>query len=173
MSSVPRMAGSRDVRIEFIVNGRPVETRTLTADGTIRPVEADLLLPHSGWVAARILPSAHTNPIWVQVVRPGHAASPPERALVSRRPWISAGGRSATRSSRKSGRLPKPPTTGLGPSTSACSTKGSSDEASRTANSSPGACSSRSASPPSRRDTRRTGLLPARGKCRPTAGSGR
>ena len=45
----------------------PVETRTLTADGTIRPVEADLLLPRSGWVAARILPSAHTNPIWVQV----------------------------------------------------------------------------------------------------------
>jgi len=62
-----RIAGTRDVTIEFIVNGRPVETRTLTADGAVRPVEADLTLTRSGWVAARILPSAHTNPIWVQV----------------------------------------------------------------------------------------------------------
>jgi hypothetical protein len=62
-----RVGGSRDVTIEFIVNGRPVETRTLRADGAIRPIEADLVLPRSGWVAARILPSAHTNPIWVQV----------------------------------------------------------------------------------------------------------
>jgi hypothetical protein len=62
-----RVGGSRQVTIEFIINGRPVESRTLTADGTIRPVEADLALPRSGWIAARILPSAHTNPIWVQV----------------------------------------------------------------------------------------------------------
>jgi hypothetical protein len=62
-----RLAGTRDVEIEFIVNGRPVETRTLTADGVIRPIEADLTLTRSSWVAARILPSAHTNPIWVQV----------------------------------------------------------------------------------------------------------
>jgi hypothetical protein len=62
-----RIGGSRDVKIEFIVNGHAVETRTVTADGVIRPVEADLTLTRSGWVAARILPSAHTNPIWVTV----------------------------------------------------------------------------------------------------------
>jgi hypothetical protein len=62
-----RVSSSRDVKIEFVVNGRAVETRTLTADGVIRPIEADLTLTRSGWIAARILPSAHTNPIWVQV----------------------------------------------------------------------------------------------------------
>ena len=62
-----RAGTSRNVTIEFLVNGRPVETRTLLADGTIRPIEADLRLPRSGWIAARILPSAHTNPLWVQV----------------------------------------------------------------------------------------------------------
>jgi hypothetical protein len=62
-----RIPGTRDVKIEFIVNGRPVEARTLTADGALRPNEADLTLTRSSWVAARILPSAHPNPIWVQV----------------------------------------------------------------------------------------------------------
>jgi hypothetical protein len=62
-----RIGDSREVTIEFVVNGRPVETRTLTADGKVRTIEADLALPRSGWIAARILPSAHTNPIWVQV----------------------------------------------------------------------------------------------------------
>ena len=62
-----RAGTSRNVTIEFLVNGRPVETRTLMADGRIRPIEADLALAHSGWIAARILPSAHTNPIWVEV----------------------------------------------------------------------------------------------------------
>jgi hypothetical protein len=62
-----RVPGSREVRIEFIVNGRPVETRRLTADGVIRPIEAGLTLTRSAWIAARILPSAHTNPIWVEV----------------------------------------------------------------------------------------------------------
>jgi hypothetical protein len=62
-----RVGSSRDVKIEFVVNGRAVETHTLTADGAIRPIQADLVMTRSGWVAARILPSAHTNPIWVQV----------------------------------------------------------------------------------------------------------
>ncbi len=62
-----RIGASRDVQIEFLVDGRPVATRMLTADGVIRPIAADLTLARSGWVAARILPSAHTNPIWVQV----------------------------------------------------------------------------------------------------------
>jgi hypothetical protein len=62
-----RVGTSRDVQIEFLVDGRLVTTRTLNADGVIRPIAADLTLARSGWIAARILPSAHTNPIWVQV----------------------------------------------------------------------------------------------------------
>jgi hypothetical protein len=71
-----RVGASRDVQIEFVVDGRPATTRTLTADGVIRPIAVDLTLARSGWVAARILPSAHTNPIWVQV---GGQAQQPSR----------------------------------------------------------------------------------------------
>ncbi len=48
----------------------------------------------SGWVAARILPSSHTNPIWVQVG--GQPMRPPARAPAGpRRRSSSAGGRSS------------------------------------------------------------------------------
>jgi hypothetical protein len=37
------------------------------ADGTIRDIEFDLPIERSSWVALRILPSSHTNPIFVMV----------------------------------------------------------------------------------------------------------
>ena len=58
---------SRDVQVEFLVDGHVAATQTLMADGTIRGLAADLTLQQSGWVAVRILPSSHTNPIWVEV----------------------------------------------------------------------------------------------------------
>jgi hypothetical protein len=62
-----RVQGKNAVRVEFLANGRVVAERELPADGTVRPVAADIQLDRSGWVAARILPSSHTNPIWVNV----------------------------------------------------------------------------------------------------------
>jgi hypothetical protein len=62
-----RVGQSRDVQVEFLVDGHVAATRTLLADGTIRGLAADLTLQQSGWVAVRILPSSHTNPIWVEV----------------------------------------------------------------------------------------------------------
>jgi hypothetical protein len=62
-----RVGQSRDVQVEFLVDGHIAARRTLTADGTIRGLAADLTLQQSGWVAVRILPSSHTNPIWVEV----------------------------------------------------------------------------------------------------------
>jgi hypothetical protein len=62
-----RVGESRDVPLEVIVNGFPVEKRTITADGTLRDVSFDVKLDRSSWIALRILPSSHTNPIFVLV----------------------------------------------------------------------------------------------------------
>ena len=35
--------------------------------GKLRPIEFDYEIQKSSWVALRILPSSHTNPIWVVV----------------------------------------------------------------------------------------------------------
>jgi hypothetical protein len=72
-SSIPwnlekaRIAGTRTVKLEAIVNGQPVAQQALTADGQLRDVTFDLKLDRSSWVALRIYPSSHTNPIFVLV----------------------------------------------------------------------------------------------------------
>jgi hypothetical protein len=62
-----RIQGTRDVPVEVIVNGRPVAKRILKADGNVNELTFDVDIAHSSWVALRILPSAHTNPIFVLV----------------------------------------------------------------------------------------------------------
>jgi hypothetical protein len=62
-----RVGNSRNVPVELIVNGLSVETREITADGEIVDVEFDYPLKQSSWVAVRIFPSSHTNPIFVEV----------------------------------------------------------------------------------------------------------
>ena len=62
-----RLPGTREVPVEFVVNGRVVETQRIVADGTPRDLRATLTLAHSSWVAVRILPSSHTNPVFVEV----------------------------------------------------------------------------------------------------------
>ena len=62
-----RVAGTRDITVEAIVNGRSVATRRLTADGSLRDLEFDIPIQRSSWIALRILGSAHTNPIFVLV----------------------------------------------------------------------------------------------------------
>ena len=53
--------------VEFVVNGRPVAQRNVVADGTPRTIELDVPVERSSWIAARILASSHTNPIFVLV----------------------------------------------------------------------------------------------------------
>jgi hypothetical protein len=62
-----RMPGSRKVMLEALVNGKPVAREEISADGKLRDVAFDVDVPFSGWVALRILPSSHTNPIFVLV----------------------------------------------------------------------------------------------------------
>ena len=62
-----RIGTTRTVPVELIVNGYPVARQEVAADGVIRTVEFETKVSRSSWVALRILPSAHTNPIFVMV----------------------------------------------------------------------------------------------------------
>jgi uncharacterized lipoprotein NlpE involved in copper resistance len=44
-----------------------VASETIAADGTLRDLSFDVPIVRSCWVAVRILPSSHTNPVWVLV----------------------------------------------------------------------------------------------------------
>jgi hypothetical protein len=62
-----RIDTSRSVPVELIVNGYSVARQNIVADGKLRELTFDADIERSSWVAARILPSSHTNPIWVLV----------------------------------------------------------------------------------------------------------
>jgi hypothetical protein len=62
-----RIESSREVPVEVIVNGRPVAKKTIVADGRAQSLTFDVDLARSSWVALRILPSSHTNPVFVVV----------------------------------------------------------------------------------------------------------
>jgi hypothetical protein len=62
-----RVSETRQVPVELIVNGYPVAKKLLNADGKIQEVSFDAEIDRSSWVALRILPSSHTNPIFVMV----------------------------------------------------------------------------------------------------------
>jgi hypothetical protein len=62
-----RIGDSREVPVELIVNGKAVATQRIVADGVARELTFPLTIDRSSWVALRILPSSHTNPIFVVV----------------------------------------------------------------------------------------------------------
>jgi hypothetical protein len=55
------------VPVELIVNGWPVQRKEIAADGSPQPIEFDVEIRQSSWIALRILPSSHTNPLFVMV----------------------------------------------------------------------------------------------------------
>ena len=62
-----RIGAGRTVAVEALVNGRPVAKKVLLADGKPQDLSFDLEITRSSWVALRVYPSSHTNPIWVTV----------------------------------------------------------------------------------------------------------
>ena len=62
-----RIGASREVAVELIVNGYPVAKKNIPADGRLQDVAFDVTIERSSCIAMRILPSAHTNPIFVVV----------------------------------------------------------------------------------------------------------
>jgi hypothetical protein len=55
------------VKVELIINGFPVDSKPLFADGSIQDLQFDRVIDKSSWVALRILPSSHSNPIFIKV----------------------------------------------------------------------------------------------------------
>jgi hypothetical protein len=62
-----RIGDSRDVKVEMVVNGYPVASKVVKADGDLRDVAFDVPVERSSWVALRILGTSHTNPIFIEV----------------------------------------------------------------------------------------------------------
>jgi uncharacterized protein (UPF0548 family) len=62
-----RIGATREVAVEVIVNGYPVARQTIIADGRSQDLSFEVPIERSSWVAVRILPSSHTNPVFVLV----------------------------------------------------------------------------------------------------------
>jgi len=62
-----RIEGSKKVPVELVVNGQAVERREIEADGKINELSFDYVPTQSSWIAVRIFPSSHTNPVFVEV----------------------------------------------------------------------------------------------------------
>ena len=62
-----RIGDGREVPVEVIVNGYPVVKQSIVADGKLQDIAFEVKVDRSSWIALRILPSSHTNPIFVLV----------------------------------------------------------------------------------------------------------
>jgi hypothetical protein len=62
-----RIGIRREVPVEIVVNGAVVATKPLIADGSLRDLTFEVPIESSSWIAARILPSSHTNPMFALV----------------------------------------------------------------------------------------------------------
>lgn len=62
-----RIGTTRTVPVELIVNGKPIAREVIEADGKLRKISFDCPIEYSSWIALRVLPSSHTNPIFAAV----------------------------------------------------------------------------------------------------------
>ncbi len=62
-----RIEDTRRVPVELVVNGVAVAQQELTADGKLVPLRFTARIERSSWIALRVFPSAHTNPVFVIV----------------------------------------------------------------------------------------------------------
>jgi hypothetical protein len=62
-----RTGSTREVPVELVVNGEAVAGKQILANGVVRDISFEAPIKRSSWVAARILPSSHTNPVFVIV----------------------------------------------------------------------------------------------------------
>ncbi len=62
-----RIGNTRRVPVELVVNGQAVARQEIEADGTVHELRFRYRPERSSWVALRIYPSSHTNPVFVLV----------------------------------------------------------------------------------------------------------
>jgi len=60
-----RIGETRTVPVEVVVNGQAVARKEIVADGSEQDVAFHVPIQTSSWVALRIFPSSHTNPVFV------------------------------------------------------------------------------------------------------------
>jgi hypothetical protein len=77
--------GKDSLQAELIVNGYPVARQNLKADGSATDITFKHSVSESSWVAVRVFPHAHTNPIYVVV------NEKPVRGSVDSARWCLAG----------------------------------------------------------------------------------
>lgn len=80
-----RIGKTRKLSVELVVNGYPVARREILADAHVEEITFDFAIEKSSWLAVRILPSSHTNPVFVEV------GEKPIRASVKSAEWCLAG----------------------------------------------------------------------------------
>ena len=62
-----RIGNTKMVAVELIINGNTVASQNILADGNLQNISFETVIDKSSWVALRIKPSSHTNPIFVLV----------------------------------------------------------------------------------------------------------
>ncbi|MEO2045821.1 MAG: CehA/McbA family metallohydrolase [Pirellulales bacterium] len=62
-----RIGTTGDILVELIVNGVAVDSKRVAADGSWKSFNFEHEIAESSWLALRVFPSAHTNPIFVTV----------------------------------------------------------------------------------------------------------
>ena len=62
-----RVGATRKVPVELVVNGQAVARQEVNADGGVQTLAFDYQPAVSSWIALRIYPSCHTNPIFVEL----------------------------------------------------------------------------------------------------------
>ena len=62
-----RIGTTRNVPVEVVVNGEVVGKKEILADGSVQKLNFSVPITKSSWIAVRILPSSHTDPIFVIV----------------------------------------------------------------------------------------------------------
>lgn len=85
VNAAVRQKGRQTVNVELVVNGQPVQSREIPADGSVKTLDFRHDFPASAWVALRVGLSAHTNPFFVVV------AGRPVRADANSARWCLAG----------------------------------------------------------------------------------
>ena len=80
-----RIGDTRKVPVEVVVNGLVSARQEIIADGMVRKLPFDVPIGQSSWLAVRILPSSHTNPVFVLV------GGKPVRASRRSAEWCLAG----------------------------------------------------------------------------------
>ncbi len=83
--SIEKAVENDTVQVEVIVNGLPVAAKTIDVNADLKDLEFKIDITQSSWVATRIFPSAHTNPVWVVV------EDQPVRASKRSVEWLIAG----------------------------------------------------------------------------------